>query len=105
MATNTLSLFPARIKIVNPDGTMTPEFYRALQVIVARLGGPLGDNGGDVYVTQQDFTGLQAGSEVSAQMFADPVATAGDQAIADMAIQLQQPSAGFMSEMTFQGES
>lgn len=94
MATNTLSLFPARIKIVNPDGTMTPEFYRALQVIVARLGGPLGDNGGDTFVTQQDFTGLQASAEVGAQVFADITASVGSMG-----------SSGFVSEMIYQGES
>lgn len=44
-----LNLFPARIQFVKPDGTLTPEAYRALQTVFARIGGPLGDNGVDVF--------------------------------------------------------
>ncbi len=43
-----LNLFPARIQFVKPDGTLTPEAYRALQTVFSRIGGPLGDNGVDV---------------------------------------------------------
>ena len=46
---STLSLFPSRIRIVNQDGTMTPEFYRALQVLFDRSGGTLGDVGVDTF--------------------------------------------------------
>lgn len=46
---STLNLFPARIAFVNPDGTLTAEAYRALTVLFARVGGPLGDNGVDVF--------------------------------------------------------
>jgi len=46
---STLSLFPSRIRIVNQDGTMTPEFYRALQVLFERSGGALGDTGVDTF--------------------------------------------------------
>ena len=49
-----LNLFPARIAFVNADGTLTPEAYRALQTLLARVGGPLGDNGVDVF---GDLTG------------------------------------------------
>jgi len=44
-----LNLFPARIPFVNADGTLTPEAYRALQTLMERVGGPLGDNGVDVF--------------------------------------------------------
>jgi len=44
-----LVLFPARIKFTNPDGTLTPEAYRALQEIVNRTGGVLGSVGSDTY--------------------------------------------------------
>jgi hypothetical protein len=44
-----LSLFPARVKIARPDGTMTPEFYRALQALFERVGGSIGDMGADVF--------------------------------------------------------
>ena len=42
-----LTLFPARIRFVNSDGTLTNEAYRALQVVYDRIGGPLGVVGGD----------------------------------------------------------
>jgi hypothetical protein len=44
-----LALFPARIRFVNADGTLTPEAYRALQEIVSRTGGVLGNSGGDTF--------------------------------------------------------
>lgn len=46
-----LNLFPARIAFVNPDGTLTAEAYRALQSLMVRVGGPLGDNGSDVFAS------------------------------------------------------
>ena len=49
MATPALNLFPARIQFVNSDGTLTPEAYRSLQALMQRVGGPLGDNGVDVF--------------------------------------------------------
>ena len=57
--TTILNLFPARVKFVNADGTLTPEAYRSLQTVFARIGGPLGDNGVDV------FSDLLAPSSVS----------------------------------------
>lgn len=59
MAT-TLNLFPSRIRFTNDDGTLTPEAYRALQTLVSRSGGVLGDNGVDTF---GDLTG--AGSQDS----------------------------------------
>lgn len=53
----TLNLFPARIRFVNADGTLTPEAFRALRILFDRVGGPLGDNGQDVF---GDLTGLAA---------------------------------------------
>lgn len=44
----TLSLYPARIRFVNADGTLTPEAYRALQILFGRVGGALGDMGTDM---------------------------------------------------------
>ena len=44
-----LVLFPARIRFVNDDGTLTPEAYRALQEIVNRTGGVLGAVGSDTF--------------------------------------------------------
>lgn len=45
----TLNLFPARIRFVNADGTLTPEAFRALKILFDRVGGALGDNGVDVF--------------------------------------------------------
>lgn len=44
-----LNLFPARIRWCNPDGTLTPEALRMLEVLVQRVGGMLGDTGADVF--------------------------------------------------------
>lgn len=44
-----LNLFPARVPFVNADGTLTSEAYRAMQTLMERVGGPLGDNGVDVF--------------------------------------------------------
>lgn len=86
MAT-TLTLFPSRIRFVNADGTLTPEAYRALQVLVERSGGILGDNGVDVF---GDFGDLN-GSSSQDSSFTDTVvqATEVDQ-LADMVQQLAQ---------------
>ena len=44
-----LSLFPSRVRFVNPDGTLTPEGYRAMQTLFERVGGALGDAGLDTF--------------------------------------------------------
>lgn len=60
-----LSLFPARIRFVNQDGTLTPEAYRAMQMLYGRTGGVLGDMGVDTFATGfggdlvQGCTGLE----------------------------------------------
>lgn len=56
-----LNLFPARVRFVNPDGTLTPEAVRMLEVLVVRVGGALGDNGADVFAAAAagDAVGMQ----------------------------------------------
>lgn len=44
-----LNLFPARVRFVNDDGTLTNEAYRALQILFDRVGGALGDTGSDTF--------------------------------------------------------
>ena len=44
-----LSLFPSRVRFVNPDGTLTPEGYRAMEALYDRVGGAIGDNGVDTF--------------------------------------------------------
>lgn len=41
-----LRLFPSNVKMVNPDGTGTPEFLRALAIVLERLGGVDGTGAG-----------------------------------------------------------
>jgi len=66
-----LSLFPARIRFVNNDGTLTPEAYRALQSLLERVGGPLGDNGVDVF---SDLSSGGSESESMGDMIFQPAA-------------------------------
>lgn len=44
-----LFLFPSRIRWSNPNGTLTPEAYRALELLLDRVGGTLGDQGTDSF--------------------------------------------------------
>ncbi|KFC61956.1 hypothetical protein [Massilia sp. LC238] len=55
-----LNLWPAHIRFVNADGTLTPEAVRMLEVLVTRVGGALGDNGADVFaaVAAGDAAGM-----------------------------------------------
>jgi len=66
-----LVLFPARIKFTNPDGTLTPEAYRALQEIVNRTGGVLGNVGSDTYGD------IQAGATGEASSYLEMVLQSG----------------------------
>jgi len=52
-----LNLFPARVRFVNPDGTLTPVALRMLEVLVARVGGKLGDSGADVFADLDSSAG------------------------------------------------
>jgi hypothetical protein len=73
-----LNLFPSRIAFVNPDGTLTPSAYRALQILAIRVGGPLGDNGVDVFSDtsgygSQDASSTDMVTQPSLQPTLDPV--------------------------------
>ena len=50
-----LNLFPARVRFVNDDGTLTMEAYRALQTVFNRVGGSLGDVGTDTFTIQSSM--------------------------------------------------
>lgn len=45
----TLNLFPARVQFVDSTGRLTPEAYRALNMLFERTGGTFGDQGVDVF--------------------------------------------------------
>jgi hypothetical protein len=61
-----LNLFPARIRFVNPDGTLTTEALRMLDVLVSRVGGTLGDIGADVFAAP-DAPGTEAADLIAQQ--------------------------------------
>lgn len=91
-----LTLFPARIRWCNPDGTLTPEAVRMLEILVDRVGGMLGDNGIDVFAPFLSADGAGIAPDVTA-----PAGPAPYMAPTDM----QPVSAGAMLETTFQGSS
>lgn len=79
-----LNLFPARVRFVNPDGTLTPEALRMLELLVARVGGALGDNGADVFAAA--VHGDAAGMLPSVEQ---PVPSAGE--LAELQLQPAGP--------------
>jgi len=58
--TAALTAFPARIRFVNADGTLTPEALRMLELLVGRVGGTIGDLGDDVFA-QPEVQHIPAG--------------------------------------------
>jgi hypothetical protein len=49
-----LTRFPSRVRFVNPDGTLTTEAARMLDMLFLRVGGALGDTGTDLFVAPDD---------------------------------------------------
>lgn len=94
-----LFLFPARVRWSNADGTLTPEAYRALQALLDRVGGPLGDQG------QDSFSDVNGDATVSSLnvAYTDVTADPSPQVFDQMAEVLQQPrSSDSVVEMLFQ---
>lgn len=54
-----LSLFPARIRFVDDDGTLTPEAYRALQTLMVRVGGPIAPTINELDAQQYADAGIE----------------------------------------------
>jgi hypothetical protein len=80
-----LALFPARIRFVNADGTLTPEAYRALQEIVQRTGGVLGTTGSDTF---GDITGGDLSNSAINVAYTDVTQSPSDSAdIQDIVLQ------------------
>lgn len=67
-----LSLFPARIRFVNQDGTLTPEAYRAMQMLYGRVGGVLGDVGADTFAVMAGGSDDIAADVTALEMVAQP---------------------------------
>lgn len=80
----TLSLFPARIRFTNADGTLTPEAYRALRILFDRVGGTLGDNGTDVFAAFGGGDMDATMGEVSARETVMQTASSDDCAFPDL---------------------
>lgn len=94
-----LFLFPSRVRWANPDGTLTPEAYRALQSLLNRVGGPLGDQGQDSF---GDVNGDASVSSINVA-YTDVTANPAPQVFDQMAEVLQQPkSSDSVVEMLFQ---
>lgn len=94
----TLNLFPARIQFVDSKGCLTPEAYRALQGVYARLGGSFGDQGIDVF---SDITAqLSDGQLMSAESVMQP-----DSADFFVQCDTQEKDPDFFSEIIYQPPS
>jgi hypothetical protein len=81
-----LTLFPARIRFVNADGTLTPEALRMLELLVGRVGGTVGDLGDDVHAAPPaehgplaDVVQAYQPQQDSADAVAQPAPAAGGQ--------------------------
>ncbi len=102
MATS-INLFPARVRFVNPDGTLTPEAYRALQGLVTRTGDSVGGDEVDLFgFVMGVASGDMSGALLPAQeaIMQQPV-TPSDGMLSAVEVK-QEKSVDFMSEMTMQ---
>ena len=94
----TLNLFPARIQFVDSKGCLTPEAYRALQDVYARLGGSFGDLGGDIFA---DIAAQGSDGQFMAAESVNQPATTDFFAAVDN----QDKTPDFFSEMIYQPPS
>lgn len=91
-----LFLFPARVRWSNADGTLTPEAYRALQALLDRVGGTLGDQGTD---SAADVNGDATLSSLNVA-YTDVMAPATGDASGE--VSLQGPTPDSLVEMLLQ---
>lgn len=91
-----LFLFPARVRWSNADGTLTPEAYRALQALLDRVGGPIGDQGSD---SAADVNGDATLSSLNVA-YTDVMAPATGDAAGE--VTLQGPTPDSLVEMLLQ---
>jgi len=89
-----LALFPARIRWVNADGTLTTEAYRALQAVQKAIGGNLGSVGTDTYSV--DTFAQSEAANLADMLFQ----SGGGEYLAHY--EFQDASGGFLSDQTFQ---
>lgn len=86
-----LDLFPARIQFVTPDGRLTPEAYRAMNLLYGRVGGSTGGGGGTITNNFYDELSISSSSFGEAAIpFPEPV---------------QPVELPFLSDMVFSVES
>lgn len=92
-----LQLFPARIRFVNADGTLTPEASRALQNLSVQIGGEIGDVGIDT------FSAFASPGQSDSSQFSDITAIGQADSGGFIApLDQQTASQDFVSEMTMQ---
>lgn len=91
-----LFLFPARVRWANPDGTLTPEAYRALQALLDRVGGPIGDQG------QDSFGDVNGDATLTSLNVAYTDVTAPSTGDAVGEVTLQSPTPDNVVELLFQ---
>lgn len=93
----TLSLFPAHVQFVDAQGRLTPEAYRALQMLYSRTGGSFGDQGIDT------FGGVFSASDSVSTMLDVTIQPSSETPISTPDI-TQSSDSRLMSEMVFQPE-
>lgn len=84
---NLLSLFPARVRFTQQDGTLTPEAYRALQILLNRVGGALGDAGIDTF---GDVIGQFGGDSASRTIGVEVTQPVGVDWLSEMVMQASE---------------
>lgn len=94
-----LFLFPSRVRWANADGTLTPEAYRALQSLLDRVGGVIGDQGQDSY---SDINGDATISSLNVA-YTDVTAPATGDALGE--VTQQGPTADSLVELLFQPQT
>lgn len=91
-----------RLPFVNEDGTLTTEAYRALSEILNRTGGPIGNAGGDTFVSA-DYSAIEGQARAGGDITGDTFGAAEVRAMSEMTT--QPASASALLEMVLQPAS
>ena len=81
----TLNLFPARVQFVDGNGLLTPEAYRALNLLFNRTGGPIGDFGEDVFAIFNNSNDVTITSSIDSII--QPVNSCAENSIHELIVQ------------------
>ena len=86
-----LSLFPARVRVVDQNGYAKPEFLRALSIVFSRVGGAMGDAGGGDVIAAMSQAFEETGSYESVTQTEPQEDTVGEM--------VMQPPVDFQAEL------